>query len=101
MGLAVLPARLKEELTLLEEAIRAGRNIRTDDRIAKHADWAENIQKKYGYLQPDNIHEILKQEVGLTFAQVLEHAGVFKRTPAGQDAFDRFIHSLNRQPIEK
>ena len=101
MGLAVLPARLKEELTLLEEAIRAGRNIRTDDRIAKHADWAENIQKKYGYLQPDSIHEILKQEVGFTFAQVLEHAGVFKRTPEGQDAFDRFIHSLNRQPIEK
>lgn len=37
--------------------------------------------------------EILRQEVGAVFAAVLEHAGVFKCTPEGREAFLRFIHS--------
>ena len=37
--------------------------------------------------------EILRQEVGAVFAAVLVHAGVFKCTPEGWEAFLRFIHS--------
>ncbi|MCI7345763.1 MAG: UDP-glucose--hexose-1-phosphate uridylyltransferase, partial [Eubacterium sp.] len=39
MGLAVLPARLKNEMHLLKEAILSGADILADDRINKHAKW--------------------------------------------------------------
>ena len=37
---------------------------------------------------------ILQAEVGKAFAQVLEHAGVYKCTPEGREAFLRFIESV-------
>ena len=40
MGLAVLPARLKEELELLEEYILEGKDIASNEKIEKHAAWA-------------------------------------------------------------
>ena len=40
MGLAVLPARLKDEMAALEQAILDGAEIREDEVLAKHADWA-------------------------------------------------------------
>ena len=39
MGLAVLPARLADELTLLKDAMLSGKEIATDDKIASHAIW--------------------------------------------------------------
>ena len=42
----------------------------------------------------ENAEDLLRQEVGAVFATVLEHAGVFKRTPEGQKAFLRFIQSV-------
>ena len=41
MGLAVLPARLKDEMAALEQAILDGAEIREDEVLAKHADWVE------------------------------------------------------------
>ena len=35
-----------------------------------------------------------QQEIGAKFETCLEHAGVFKQTPAGQAAFDRFLAKL-------
>ena len=94
MGLAVLPARLKEELTVLEEYIVAGKDIRSNELIEKHADWTYEFLKKYDKVSADNVDEIVKKEVGLVFAEVLECAGVFKRDEAGKAAFDRFIQTL-------
>ena len=90
MGLAVLPARLKTELSELGEALVAGRDIRFDETLSKHADWAEALREKYS-CTADNADGILKYEVGRVFAEVLEHAGVFKRTVSGQEAFLRFV----------
>lgn len=45
MGLAVLPARLADELTLLKDAMLSGKEIATDDKIASHAIWASEILK--------------------------------------------------------
>ena len=42
MGLAVLPARLKEELELLEEYILEGKDIASNEKIEKHAAWDES-----------------------------------------------------------
>ena len=37
MGLAVLPARLKEELSAVANALVSGADLRADERTAKHA----------------------------------------------------------------
>ena len=95
MGLAVLPARLKKEMADLEEAILTGADIRKDGILEKHADWVEGFLPKYQDVNAENIHSIIQKEIGLVFMQVLEDAGVYKRTEEGQAGFDRFIESLN------
>ena len=94
MGLAVLPSRLKEELEILSEYITEGKDIRSCEKIEKHADWVDSFLPKYDSITNDNIDEILKKEVGIVFTHVLEDAGVFKCTEEGRKAFMRFINSL-------
>ncbi len=94
MGLAVLPARLKGELAALAEALVSGGDLRADEALAKHAPWAEELQTRYTFTR-DNAMEILQAEVGQVFAKVLEHAGVYKRTPEGQAAFRRFLETVH------
>lgn len=93
MGLAVLPARLKKEMQILSEAILEGKDIRGIEEIEKHADWVEEWRNNYDITE-DNINQILKDEIAKVFVQVLECAGVYKRTEAGQNAFKRFILTL-------
>jgi UDPglucose--hexose-1-phosphate uridylyltransferase len=94
MGLAVLPARLKEEMELLSDYILHGKDLRSHELLEKHADWVEEFLPLYKAVTKENIDEIMKDEIGKVFLQVLEHAGVYKRTMEGQAAFDRFIHTL-------
>ena len=94
MGLAVLPSRLKGEMEQLKTAILAGKDLRSDEVLEKHADWTDEFSAKYDKIDEGNIDEIVEKEIGLVFLQVLEDAGVYKRTPEGQEAFDRFIRSL-------
>jgi len=93
MGLAVLPARLKSELTALAEALVSGSDIRSDAALEKHADWAETLKKQYTFTA-ENAMKIVQDEVGKVFAKVLEHAGVYKCTDEGRAAFLRFIQSV-------
>ena len=95
MGLAVLPSRLKTELADLADAILAGSDLRADETLEKHADWVDEFMPKYADVNKDNIMQILEDEVGLVFAKVLEHAGVYKRTEEGMEAFLRFVAELN------
>ena len=92
MGLAVLPARLKEELAAVAEALASGADLRANELTEKHADWAENFKANYT-ITADNALDIVQKETGLVFAQVLEHAGVYKRTEEGKTAFLRFLNS--------
>ena len=94
MGLAVLPARLKNEMALLEDAILENKDIKNDEALCKHYDWAEEIKRKYDNITKENIDKIVKDEIGLVFAKVLEHAGVYKRTPEGIRAFKKFAESV-------
>lgn len=94
MGLAVLPARLKQELADLAEAILGKKDIRADEALEKHADWVEEFLPKYDSVTSENIMDILKAEVGEVFVHVLENAGVYKCTPEGREAFGRFIGTL-------
>ena len=93
MGLAVLPARLKQELAAVAEGLVSGADLRANELTAKHADWAEGFAHKYT-ITADNALDIVQRETGLVFAQVLEHAGVYKRDKAGRDAFLRFLHTI-------
>ena len=93
MGLAVLPARLKGELAELADALVQGADLRGSETLAKHADWAEELKTRYTFTA-ENVTDILQSEVGAVFAQVLEHAGVYKCTPEGRAAFQRFIDSV-------
>ena len=93
LGLAVLPARLKKELAAVAEGLVSGADLRANELTAKHADWAEGFAPKYT-ITADNALDIVQRETGLVFAQVLEHAGVYKRDKAGRDAFLRFLHTI-------
>lgn len=95
MGLAVLPSRLKDEMATLTDAILNDKDIRLIESIEKHADWADEIKAKYNDINADNIDKILKDEIGIVFSKVLEDAGVFKRDKQGQDAFIKFINTVN------
>ncbi|MBR2258342.1 MAG: UDP-glucose--hexose-1-phosphate uridylyltransferase [Blautia sp.] len=94
MGLAVLPARLKDELELLAEYLVAGKDPAENEQIEKHASWARTLCEKYGSFSEETVRDILHEEVGHVFVGVLEDAGVFKYTPEGRAAFDRFIEKL-------
>ena len=94
MGLAVLPSRLKQEMESLAEAIMQHKNIREDTTLGKHADWVEEFLPKYDNINSENIMNILQDEIGKVFVQVLEDAGVYKCTPEGLEAFTRFINTL-------
>ena len=94
MGLAVLPARLKDEMAALQEAILNGKDLRSDEALEKHADWVEEFLPKYDTVTKDNIEEIIQKEIGLVFSEVLEDAGVYKYTEEGRKAFMRFVESV-------
>ena len=93
MGLAVLPARLKEELAAVADALATGADLRANELTEKHADWAEGFRGNYRFTN-ENALEIVQRETGYVFAKVLEHAGVYKRTQEGQDAFMRFLNTV-------
>lgn len=95
MGLAVLPARLKEEMETLALAIVNKKDIRAEESISKHADWTEEFLPKYKEVTKENVMDILHKEIALVFSKVLEHAGVYKRDEAGQKSFDKFTASLS------
>ncbi|MBP5165209.1 MAG: UDP-glucose--hexose-1-phosphate uridylyltransferase [Lachnospiraceae bacterium] len=94
MGLAVLPARLKTEINALSEAMLSGADLQKDETLSKHAAWAEDIMKRHTDLNKDNVTDILKDEIGEVFLQVLLSAGVFKDDEKGREAFKRFTDSI-------
>ncbi len=95
MGLAVLPARLKDEMELLKEYILAGKDPASNETIEKHATWVSGFLPAYHAITEDNIEEILQNEIGKVFVKVLEDAGVYKCTKEGREAFLKFIKSLH------
>ncbi len=94
MGLAVLPARLRDEIAVMCEYIADGKDFADNTDIAKHKAWFEGFKDNYTFTA-ENTEAILKKEIGITFQRVLEDAGVYKRTPEGKMAFLKFIDSVN------
>jgi len=95
MGLAVLPGRLKKELDDIAKAMLAGSDISSDENLSKHAEWCDEIKAKYEDINEGNVEQILHDEVGLVFNEVLKDAGVYKDTEEGRNAFLKFVDSVN------
>lgn len=100
MGLAVLPARLLEEMEAVKDGILAGKDLQADEKTALHAEWAEEFMKKYGKVSREELNRIVEQEIGFVFAQVLEDAGVYKRTEEGREAFSRFLKACGVEDVQ-
>lgn len=94
MGLAVLPARLKTEISEMKKAILAGNDFEKNPLIEKHAGWFAKFRDDYSFTE-ENTEDIIRTEIGKTFVRVLKDAGVFKDTAEGRKFFGRFIDSVN------
>lgn len=96
MGLAVLPSRLKKEMAMLKDAILEGKDISGIEEISKHTDWVNEFTEKYSSINEENIDEILHQEIGEVFLNVLKDAGVFKRNESGKKHLESLLKHCNR-----
>ena len=94
MGLAVLPARLANEIVLIEDAILNGQDASKNEKIASHSEWINEIKAKYQDITGENIRSILEYEIGKVFLDVLCDAGVYKRDESGMNAFIKFTKEL-------
>ena len=95
IGLAVLPSRLKTEMAELADALVKQCPVEAySENITKHAQWAQELQEKYVFTH-ENAAEILRKEIGMVFARVLEDAGVYKLNESGREGFVRFLASIN------
>ena len=93
MGLAVLPSRLKKELYDLADAIVANNPLTGE--LEKHSAWVQELKTRHSF-NAENALEILMEETGKVFAEVLEDAGVYKCDPEGRAAFLRFVNYVNQ-----
>lgn len=94
MGLAVLPARLANEIKALGDALVNKTDLSGDEKLSGHAQWMNELYAKYPAVNADDAENIIKREIGAVFEQVLLDAGVYKRNDEGKAAFLRFIDSV-------
>ena len=94
MGLAILPARLKDELFLLRECLLGKKNINDYEILQKHRLWYEDI-KENNIIKEESIDDLLADELTKKFVCVLEDAGVFKMNEEGIDSFIHFVKSID------
>lgn len=102
MGLAVLPARLKNEINLLKNALINSKDITSDETLSKHKDWTDMLAAKYGDFSTktdSEVTDILRNEIGYVYCDILSQAGVYKKTLEGMNAFLRFADAVNSNQI--
>lgn len=97
LGLAVLPARLKDEIAQIKQCLldeTKANKISEDENLKIHLDWFNKLKGKYTDLNEYNIDTILENEVGEIFVEVLEHCGVFKWDEEGKLAMVRYMDDI-------
>lgn len=95
MGLAVLPARLKHELSLLKDCLLNQKDILDYLELEKHQVWYKELKDNY-QINKDNVDDILAKALTIKFVEVLEDAGVFKMNAEGVEALISFVKSIDR-----
>ncbi len=96
MGLAILPARLKNELAQVEKVLTGEMElVNLEECMGQHKTWIEQLVSVYGTaLDSEKASEVVEQEVGLKFSDVLACAGVYKQDENGQEGFKKFIKEI-------
>ncbi|HJA52086.1 MAG TPA: UDP-glucose--hexose-1-phosphate uridylyltransferase [Candidatus Massiliomicrobiota merdigallinarum] len=94
MGLAVLPARLKDELECLKLCLLKKKCIDDLESLKKHKEWFEYLQTLE--FDEQSIDKFIEKEVTKKFVSVLENAGVYKMNQKGIEGFTRFVDSLSK-----
>ena len=94
MGLAVLPARLKDELECLKLCLLKKKCIDDLESLKKHKEWFEYLQTLE--FDEQSIDEFIEKEVTKKFVSALENAGVYKMNQKGIEGFTRFVDSLSK-----
>lgn len=108
MGLAILPGRLKEELDLTAGILAGDSDLyealmqQEDHALKLHKPWIRQLVAKYGTdHSKEEAWQIVQSEVGSIFVEILGHAGVYKRTDAGKEAFRRFVTHIGCSPVQQ
>ena len=96
MGLAILPARLKDELELLRACLLHQSHIEDYAVLEKHQLWYQELEESY-VINEDNVDNIIAESLTRKFVNVLEDAGVFKMNEEGIDAFISFVKSFDKK----
>ena len=104
-GLAILPPRLKKELSLVAQVLTGKVKLNQNSKmikeleiekeneseiektIEKHKTWMNEILSKYEKLDDNNIGKILQNEIVLVFMKMLEDCAVFKT----DQEFEKFM----------
>lgn len=100
MGLAVLPGRLKNEMSYVNQILTGKLSskreiLEKNEMLVKHIDWIEELVNEFGAENSiDQANKIIKDSVGLVFSKVLEDAGVYKRDEKGQIGLEKFINTV-------
>lgn len=95
MGLAVLPSRLARDIKMFERALITGQSLMGVPELDIHARWIGEVSERHHNITETNVKEIIEQEIGNVFLEVLNDAGVFKRDAEGKAAFLRFVKYIN------
>lgn len=97
LGLAVLPARLRDEMELLKQFMfkKDLKGIYSDEVLNKHGDFARRILDENQFSSEEEIETKLYDEIGYVFMKVLENCGVFKKDNDGEKAFQRFVEVIH------
>ena len=78
MGLAILPARLKEEMKFVKKYL-LDENLSEEEKnkISIHLDFANSIINS-NQINEENVDNLINNEIGKVFVKVLEDCAVFK-----------------------
>ena len=97
LGLAVLPARLRDEMNLLKQFMfkKDLEGIYSNEILNKLGHFARRILDENQFSSEEEIEAKLYDEIGYVFMKVLENCGVYKKDNDGEKAFQRFIEVIH------
>ncbi|AIO18734.1 Galactose-1-phosphate uridylyltransferase [Candidatus Izimaplasma bacterium HR1] len=89
MGLAVLPARLNDEIPALKEALLNNKEL---TKYTHHQEWLKYLKSIY---KNEDIDIFINDQITIKFMKCIEDSGVFKQTDEGIKQFNRFVKELS------
>lgn len=89
MGLAILPKRLKDELSDLRNYLL--NKSYNKDNVEKHLKWANSFKDE---INENNVDSIINLKLSQKFEEILEDCGVFKLNEKGINEFKLYLKEV-------